>query len=93
MFLNRDHLGSTILDFVLFPEPLKSAKIDQKVIKNNKKNTKMIKVVGDVSTKLQFFIKKVTIRYLHVQRLLDIFTCRAQEYCTFPSYNPRLRWP
>jgi len=29
-----------ILDFSIFPEPLKSAKIDQKVIKNNKRTRK-----------------------------------------------------
>jgi len=38
MFLNSGHLGSAILNFFFFPEPLKSTKIDQKVIKNKHEN-------------------------------------------------------
>jgi len=34
---NGGHLGSAILDFSIFSEPLKIAKIDQKVTENNKR--------------------------------------------------------
>jgi len=40
MFCSGGHLGSAILDFLIFPEPLKSAKMDQKGIKTNQKTGK-----------------------------------------------------
>jgi len=39
MFSNGGHLGSAILNLLIFPKPSKSAKIDQEVTKIN--DTKM----------------------------------------------------
>ena len=36
IFSNVGHLGSAILEFLIFPEPLKIAKIDQNLIKTDK---------------------------------------------------------
>jgi len=40
VFLNGGHLGFAVLDFLIFPKPSKSSKIDQKVIKINKRKRK-----------------------------------------------------
>jgi len=40
MFSNGGQLGSATLNFLIFPEPLKNAKTDQKVTKINKRRRK-----------------------------------------------------
>jgi len=42
MFFNGGHLGSTIFDFLIFPQPLKTAKIDQKGIKTIKEHENVL---------------------------------------------------
>jgi len=43
LFSNGGRLGSAILDFLIFPKPSKTAKIDQEVIKINKLTRKSSK--------------------------------------------------
>ena len=46
---------AAILDFLILPEPLKSARIDQKVTETIKEHKNDIKNVKLTSEKLQFF--------------------------------------
>ena len=51
LFSNGGRLGSAILDFLIFPKPSKTAKIDQEVIKINKLTRKWSKNLKFTSKK------------------------------------------